>query len=370
LERIPDFPTALGHLKKLKDDGIIPNSITYSLLIEGLFQEKCSDDILTFYNTIPICYISHRQLYFVVKYLLNQNSTSAAISLLFNNDFIDYSLSHSILQCILLQETFDATSFTLLQTYMDRHSIETNGHLFTMFRIAKKFMLPNLIETVEKKISLIDMDLEHAAQNSYLLDLLDQRSLAKAQEVIKSLICNEKFIVMSCVYHRFIEIAAELEEHTSLQVSLMRLNEERLSPKNNSFLIALCSFAKSRNDQRCVSIIKQIARRGINITAEHYYHLIDVHCNRGSVILAKEDIKAMVSDGIRPNAKIYNRIIKSFLDQFEIQPMPNFERAFQTLMEMVNGVKISPNDETFLIFVEGLSLVTQSDIRKIKSEEW
>jgi hypothetical protein len=370
LERIPDLPTALGHLKKLNDDGISPNSTTYSIIIEGIFQEKCSDDIFTFFNSIPTCYISHRQLFFVITYLLNQNNISAATSLLINNEFVDYSLSHLILQTILLQGTFDATSFTQVQIYMDRHSIETAGHLFTMFRIAKKFILPILIESIEKKMSLIDMNLEHAAQNIYLLDLLDERQLKKAQEVIKSLLCNDEFIVMSCVYHRFIEIAAELGENNTLQVSFMRLNEERLSPKNDSFLIALGSFAKSRNDERCVSIIKQISRRGINITAEHYYHLIDVHCNRGSVVLAKDDIKAMLDEGIRPNARIYNRIIKSFLDQFEVLPKPNFQRAFQTLIEMVNGVKISPNDDTFLIFTLGLNLATDSDFRKSKSEEW
>ena len=61
-------------------------------------------------------------------------------------------------------------------------------------------------------------------------------------------------------------------------------------------------------------IILNMKRRGLILTDDHYYYLIDAYCKCGSVILANQILQEMKKLNLKPNSKIFGTIICAYLE--------------------------------------------------------
>lgn len=358
-KEIDNLEMANVMLKELKSNGLEATAVTFNIIMERLFSSNSSDAIKLF-GIIPAEFKTPKIYYFAIMTHVNLNNIKEAIDLLSKFNEKDYSLYHTVLKTIYNQPHFETKQYDRLVLLMECLELSSPGIYFTQYLILLKFKRSKTeFELLRNLMAKESTDRAFSESNCEITRMLDDGNIRGATLKFKVELKKRVSIIPNFIYDKMIQLAVQKDDNGLAQTSLMRQREEGLAASNRTYLDLMSAFANTGNSDRVESLIKQVFRRGLPLQAEHYYHLVDAHCQNGSVIFAREDLKSMVSNGIKPNAAIYTRIIKCFLEQKNPTPNPNFDKAKLFLQEMVQGVNIAPTDELLGLFVKSFHLIPE-----------
>ena len=128
-----------------------------------------------------------------------------------------------------------------------------------------------------------------------------------------------------------------------------RLREWNLYCEDSTYLALMDLFSRTKNVPRVMSCFRQIQRRDRKVLSDHYYYLIKVHCNRGSVLKATIAVQEMIDRRVSPSTEIFNLLVTAYLKQ----KIPNFSKALN-LLGLFPSVQIVANNATHSAFGEAL----------------
>ncbi|KAJ3273284.1 hypothetical protein HDV01_004642 [Terramyces sp. JEL0728] len=342
-------------MDRIKVDGSHNTYFILGLLENGNFNdalERC-----TLPNELNIS-----SYYFIEGYLKQGDLNGVRRILTYmekNSVLLGVATANQILGKLALNFNLELLDHVLLK--LEKEGSEWNtGTVRVLHQIYSKYLpdrLPVLEEQTREKYDLEQVKIRNmileSCQRGDLEDIDKKYDLyARAGTIIDPLVMNR---IVAMIVNK-VDHKPEDTGYLMAKANLyhMRIVQAKQYSYESTYLSLLRMFAETGNYDRTVSLIKQLTRKNFNVSAEHYYYLVDAHCKRGSVIRTKEVIKEMLESKIKPTIKIYNRLIQCYLDQhISGQANPNWAKAFQYLNE-IRGCRLPLMPSTTKLFIDTL----------------
>ncbi|KAJ3257371.1 hypothetical protein HK103_004591 [Boothiomyces macroporosus] len=343
--------------------------------ILGLLENGNVDDAQRYYQLPNDLAIT--SYYFIQAYLKKQDLQSVQIILknMKNNSvLLGVSTATQILQGIL--DNFNQSTLDYTLKVLKHEGSEWSLGIFRNLHAIYSKYLPDRLSALEDQIKE-KYNLDQIVARNKLLECCKAKNLEQVDKIYDET-TRAGVIIEPYVMNSIVNMIAELVDadrsklpYLMAKANLyqMRILQSLQYCYETTFMNMLKMFAATGNYTRAVSLIKQINRRAFNTTAEHYYYLVDAHCQRGSVMRTQEVIKEMVQSKIKPTVKIFNRLIKAYLDQHISQePNPNWKKAFQYLNDL-RACRLPLAETTIQLFTDMLSLTNNLEQSKLWFEE-
>jgi tetratricopeptide (TPR) repeat protein len=259
-----------------------------------------------------------------------------------------------------------------IQNYLTKESnVLTQGIYRTLYSFAFRTKDTEILKQLEKEIISHDYDWQQIKTRVKMLDVCENgNELILDKEFNNSITSSDyllEYKLLGDIMLRYVKDAEKIRDSaigihskdfglycsraftTQAKALFIRTHVE-----SEIYLRLMELAANNSNQKRAESLLKQAHRRGMNVTAEHYFHVVDALCNRGSVLQCKDIILDMYKEKIKPSIHIYNRLMKAYLDQKPNQkPSGNFVKAF-AILEQFPRIWQTPNNETYSIFFKAL----------------
>ena len=201
--------------------------------------------------------------------------------------------------------------------------------------------LKHLVTIAEKNPILRNFE----AVREYFLALLSSSYQFTEYQVLNSIVRLACKIALTNVKTKSIISRAAAFAHLVHR----RLREWNLYCEDSTYLALMDLFSRTKNVPRVMSCFRQIQRRDRKVLSDHYYYLIKVHCNRGSVLKATIAVQEMIDRRVSPSTEIINLLVTAYLKQ----KIPNVSKALRWL-GLFPSFQILANNSTHSVFGEAL----------------
>ena len=361
----------------------------YDSIFESLINNAQDEkEIHRFLSQIPKEARTDRQTSLAILFHINSKNPDSAFEMYLKLSQVDYSLLHRIIRTVYNLDVLKRDHHKLLHRIREftiKHNMHKTPGIITSLACIyekhpklRKLELKTSVDICPKYLSLSLLRYYARFQMG-----LETRSLQLATKAyLKITECEKmRFAPISKFHNMYLQYYLKesssvlafnmLERQVKLQLYIPTSIFEQFM---DAYISIHDSFESVDHFSKDEMFFQMANSRGLQLSMEHYYSLIDWHCSNSEMIRVRQDLQWMISNAVKPNTKIYNRILKEYLAIRApkmlryLEPAPyhlprDIKAAFWLLQEMTM-LHIPFDDDTHALFIEALN----SDL--MMSIEW